>query len=169
MDTPDAISGNVAAELFEGIDHVGYAVPDLDRAIEFHTSVLGWHLVHRERNEAQGVEEAMLSASPNLDDQPGSAQIQLLAPVSEDSTIGRFIAKSGPGIQQVAYRVRDLAETTAILAERGVGVVYPEPRLGTAGSLINFVHPKETGGILLELVQHPRAEERTVSDEERLA
>lgn len=142
-------------DLFEGIDHVGYAVPDLDRAIEFHTAVLGWRLVHRERNEAQGVEEAMLQAREATDDEPRPAQIQLLAPLSEDSTIAKFLARSGPGIQQVAYRVTDLVATTRILAERGVCVVYPEPRCGTAGSLINFVHPKDTGGILLELVQHP--------------
>ncbi len=161
---PDGSRGTRAdaiTDLFEGIDHVGYAVADLDRAIEFHTAVLGWHLVHRERNEDQGVDEAMLQASVAAPDaQPWPAQIQLLAPLSEESSIGKFLARSGPGVQQVAYRVADLAATTRVLAERGVGVVYPEPRRGTAGSLINFLHPKETGGILLELVQHLDADGR---------
>ena len=156
-------------DLFAGIDHVGYAVPDLEEAIAFHTGVLGWHVVHRERNEAQGVEEAMLQAQATSPDEPRPAQIQLLAPLTAQSPIATFLARSGPGVQQVAYRVTDVVATTAVLAERGVRSLYPEPRIGTAGSLINFLHPKDTGGILLELVQHPRAEERRCDDGEPLA
>lgn len=164
-----ATSGVEMGDLFEGIDHVGYAVPDLNEAIAFHAGVLGWHVVHRERNEAQGVEEAMLQARAASVDHPRPAQIQLLAPLSAQSPIGKFLARSGPGIQQVAYRVTDVVATAAVLAERGVRSLYPEPRPGTAGSLINFLHPKDTGGILLELVQHPLAGEPRLDDGEPLA
>lgn len=135
-------------ELFEGIDHVGYAVPDLAEAVRFHTEVLGWREVHRETNEEQGVTEAMLAAGDG-----SGAQVQLLAPLRPDSAIGRFLDRSGPGIQQVAYRVRDVAAVSQTLRERGLRLLYDEPRRGTGGSRINFVHPKDTAGILLELVE----------------
>lgn len=133
--------------LFVGIDHVGLAVPELDEAIRFHTEVLGWRLAHREINAEQGVAEAMLTAGD------GGAQIQLLAPLDETSTIAKFIDRNGPGMQQLAYRVTDLDAVSAVLAERGVRLLYPEPKRGTGGSRINFCHPKDTGGVLLELVE----------------
>jgi methylmalonyl-CoA/ethylmalonyl-CoA epimerase len=79
--------------------------------------------------------------------------VQLLAPLSPDSTIGKFIERSGPGLQQVAYRVDDVDAVCATLRERGVRLLYPEPKRGTAGSRINFVHPKDAGGVLVELVE----------------
>ena len=137
-------------DLFVCIDHVGLAVPNLDEAIKLHTEVFGWRVLHRETNEEQGVEEAMLGTG---DQHVENAQIQLLAPLSPDSTIGKYIAKNGQGMQQLAYRVRDMDEATRILTERGVRLLYPEPKIGTGGSRIQFIHPKSTGGVLLELVE----------------
>lgn len=140
--------------MFVCIDHVGYAVPDLDEAIKFHTEVFGFRLLHREVNEEQGVAEAMLGTG---DQAPESAQVQLLAPLNENSTIAKFIGKNGPGVQQVCYRVADIDAVCADLRAKGVRLLYPEPKRGTAGARINFVHPKDSGGILLELTQ-PGAE-----------
>ncbi len=131
------------------IDHVGIAVADLDEAIAFYARVFGMRCVHEETNEDQGVREAMLAVSP---DAPGAC-IQLLAPLSADSAIGRFLDRHGPGIQQLAYTVRDMDAACAALRERGVRLLYDEPRRGTAGSRINFVHPKDAGGVLVELVE----------------
>ncbi|MDO5683952.1 MAG: methylmalonyl-CoA epimerase [Propionibacteriaceae bacterium] len=146
METPTSLPDH----LFLCVDHVGLAVPDLDEAIRFHTDVLGWRVLHRETNEEQGVEEAMLGTGAQG---PESAQIQLLAPLRPDSAIGKFLDRSGPGLQQLAYRVSDIDAVCATLRERGVRLLYDTPRTGTAGSRINFAHPKDTGGILLELVE----------------
>lgn len=138
--------------LFLGIDHVGIAVADLDEALVLHTEILGWRLVHRERNVEQGVEEAMLSS----DGQTGpSAQLQLLAPLSPDSPIASFLSRRGPGIQQLAYRVRDVDAVASVLRARGLRVLYPEAKRGTGGSRINFIHPADLGGVLLEIVEPP--------------
>jgi methylmalonyl-CoA/ethylmalonyl-CoA epimerase len=132
------------------IDHVGVAVPDLDAAIAFYRDTFGFELAHVEVNEEQGVHEAMLRA-------PGDAgagtAVQLLAPLTAESTIAKFIDRKGPGMQQVAYRVEDVAATSAMLREKGLTLLYDEPRRGTADSLVNFVHPRDTGGVLVELVQ----------------
>ncbi|MDQ7992621.1 MAG: methylmalonyl-CoA epimerase [Propionicimonas sp.] len=139
-------------DLFICIDHVGYAVHNLDEAIKFHTEVLGWRVLHRETNEEQGVEEAMIGTGDQLAE---NAQVQLLAPLNPESTIAKWIERNGGkgGIQQVAYRVADLDKVSEVLRERGVRLLYPEARRGTAGSRINFAHPKDTNGILLELVE----------------
>ncbi len=140
----------VNSDLFVCVDHVGYAVPDLDAAIAFHCDVLGWRVLHRERNEEQGVEEAMLGTGAQGTE---NAQIQLLAPLGPETTIGKYLAKNGAGIQQVAYRVADIDAVSAALRESGVRLLYPEPKIGTGGSRIQFAHPKDTGGILLEIVE----------------
>ncbi|MEE9965514.1 MAG: methylmalonyl-CoA epimerase [Propionicimonas sp.] len=137
-------------DLFVCIDHVGLAVPNLDEAIAFHTEVLGWRVLHRETNVEQGVEEAMIGTG---DQGPENAQIQLLAPLNENSTIAKFLDKNGPGMQQLCYRVADLDRVSAVLRERGVRLLYPEPKIGTGGSRINFAHPKDVGGVLLEIVE----------------
>lgn len=137
-------------DLFVCIDHVGLAVPNLDEAIAFHTNVLGWRLLHRETNEEQGVEEAMIGTGEQLSQ---NAQIQLLGPLNENSTIAKFLDRNGPGMQQLAYRVKDLDAVSATLKERGVRLLFPEPKRGTNDSRINFCHPKDTGGVLLELVE----------------
>ena len=143
-------------DLFVCIDHVGLAVPNLDEAIEFHTNVLGWRLLHRESNEEQGVEEAMIGTGDQLSQ---NAQIQLLAPLNENSTIAKFLDRNGPGMQQLAYRVTDLDHVSAVLKERGMRLLFPEAKRGTGGSRINFVHPKDARGVLLELVELPKGEQ----------
>ena len=129
------------------IDHVGIAVANLDAAIEHYTSAYGMTCVHQEVNEEQGVREAMMAIGDS------GCFLQLLAPLSPESTIGRFLDKSGPGIQQMAYRVDDIDEVSAHLREQGMRLLYDEPKLGTAGSRVNFVHPKSSGGVLVELVE----------------
>jgi methylmalonyl-CoA/ethylmalonyl-CoA epimerase len=136
--------------LVTGIDHVGIAVPDLDAAITWYHDHLGMILVHEEVNADQGVREAMLEVRGAA---RGSAQIQLLAPLDDSSTIAKFIDKRGAGIQQLAYRVSDLDALSERLRAAGVRLLYDEPRRGTANSRINFVHPKDAGGVLIELVQ----------------
>jgi len=131
------------------IDHVGVAVADLDEAIAFYERVFGMKCIHIEENPEQGVREAMLSVGPT----PDGGCVQLLAPLSPSSTIAKFLDRSGPGIQQVAYTVRDVDAASATLRGRGVRLLYDTPRRGTAGSRINFVHPKDAGGVLVELVE----------------
>jgi methylmalonyl-CoA/ethylmalonyl-CoA epimerase len=133
--------------LFSKIDHVGIAVPDLDEAIAFYRDTFGVVSVHEETNEEQGVREAMLAVGD------GETRIQLLAPLSPESTIAKFLDRSGPGLQQLAYRVTDVEKVSAVLRERGVRLLYDQPRRGTADSRINFVHPKDAGGVLVELVE----------------
>lgn len=130
------------------IDHVGVAVADLDAAIDQYHRVFGMRCVHREENEEQGVREAMLAVGDASDD----GYVQLLAPLREDSPVGRFLTRHGPGLQQVAFTVADVDEACAALHARGVRLVYDAPRVGTAGSRVNFVHPKDAGGVLVELV-----------------
>ncbi len=143
-------SEEVTAGLVLAIDHIGLAVPDLDAAIAFHTDLLGLRLLHREENVELGTAEAMLAPPGG---EPLAAQIQLLAPLTEDSTIARFIQRSGPGLQQLAYRVADVDKAAAVLRRRGVRLLYDSAKRGTRGSRINFVHPKDTGGVLIELVE----------------
>jgi methylmalonyl-CoA/ethylmalonyl-CoA epimerase len=147
METQDPTE-QVPQALVTGVDHVGIAVADLDRAIEWYAATFGLVATHTETNEEQGVREAMLSA-------PGDAgaAIQLLAPLRADSPIGRFLDRNGPGIQQMAYRVADIDAACAALRSKGVRLLYDEPRRGTADSRINFVHPKDAGGVLVELVE----------------
>ena len=132
-----------------GVDHVGIAVPDLDAAVEWYASTLGLVVTHEEVNEEQGVREAMLSAPGGI----GGAAVQLLAPLRPDSAIGKFLDRNGPGIQQVAYRVADIDATSTALRAKGLRLLYEQPRRGTADSRINFVHPKDAGGVLVELVE----------------
>src|SRR5690606_9439338 len=129
------------------IDHVGVAVPDLDAALEWYAGALGGEAVHREVNEAQGVVEVMV-AWPE-----GGAQVQLLAPLGEDSPIAKFLDRRGPGLQQLAFAVEDVEAAAAALRGRGATLLYESARPGTAGSRINFIHPKDTGGVLIELVE----------------
>lgn len=140
----------LASALVTAIDHVGIAVPDLDAAAKWYHDHLGMIVLHEEINEDQGVREAMLSVrgAPK-----GSAQIQLLAPLNEKSTIAKFIDRSGPGLQQLAYRTSDIDALSERLRSQGVRLLYEAPRKGTADSRINFIHPKDAGGVLIELVE----------------
>lgn len=140
----------LASALVTAIDHVGIAVPDLDVAIKWYHDNLGMIVLHEEINEEQGVREAMLSVrgAPK-----GSAQIQLMSPLDETSTIAKFIDKRGPGLQQLAYRTSDIDQLSERLRADGVRLLYDAPKRGTANSRINFVHPKDSGGVLIELVE----------------
>jgi len=133
--------------LFTAIDHVGVAVPDLDEAIAFYRDTYGMALAHEEVNEEQGVREAMMAVGES-----GSC-IQLLAPLTPASTIAKFLERSGPGIQQLAYRVEDIDAVCRVLRERGLRLLYDVPKRGTSNSRVNFIHPKDAGGILVELVE----------------
>jgi methylmalonyl-CoA/ethylmalonyl-CoA epimerase len=142
---------DLSEHLFTAIDHVGIAVPDLDEAIDFYCQTFGMRVAHEETNEEQGVREAMLSVAG---EPIGTTScIQLLAPLSPESTIAKFLDRSGPGIQQLAYRVTDVEQVAKVLRERGVRLLYDEPRRGTSDSRVNFVHPKDAGGVLVELVE----------------
>lgn len=134
-------------ELFTAIDHVGVAVTDLDAAIAFYRETFGMELAHEEVNEEQGVREAMMAVGGS------GSHIQLLAPLTPESTIAKFLERSGPGVQQVAYRVEDVEAVSSTLRERGLRLLYDAPRRGTSNSRVNFIHPKDAGGILVELVQ----------------
>ncbi|HLR84308.1 MAG TPA: methylmalonyl-CoA epimerase [Nocardioidaceae bacterium] len=142
----------VPSDLLLAIDHVGIAVGDLDEAKEFYASTFGLQTVHEETNEDQGVREAMLAVGDS------DARIQLLAPLHESSTIAKFLDRRGPGIQQLAYRVADIDRVSQVLRDRGVRLLYDGPRRGTSDSRVNFVHPKDAGGVLVELVE-PRSDE----------
>ncbi len=132
----------LASGLVTAIDHVGgVAVPDLDAALVWYAENLGLVSTHEELNEEQGVREAMLSVPGSPPE--GSTAIQLLAPLNENSTIAKFLDRSGPpGLQQLAYRVTDLDAISTLLREQGVRLLYDAPRRGTADSRINFLHPK---------------------------
>jgi len=132
------------------IDHVGIAVADLDAAITFYTTTFGMRCVHTEVNADQGVREAMLAVGD------GESMLQLLAPERPDSAIAAFLDSRGPGIQQLAYTVADITEACAAARALGLRLLYDQPRTGTAGSRINFIHPKDAGGVLVELVQPAR-------------
>jgi methylmalonyl-CoA/ethylmalonyl-CoA epimerase len=140
----------IPEHLFLAIDHVGVAVPDLEAAKAFYTDKLGMTVLHEETNEEQGVREAMVGVG---DPHHPHACIQLLAPLNQDSTIAKFLDRSGPGLQQLAYRVTDVEQVSAVLRDRGLRLLYDAPRRGTSNSRVNFVHPKDAGGVLIELVE----------------
>jgi len=129
------------------VDHVGIAVPDLDEAIALYRDGFGILSVHEEVNDELGVREAMLAVGD------GSTMIQLLAPLHDDTTLAKFLAKHGPGLQQLAYTVDDIDKTSDQLRAQGMRLVYAEAKTGTYGSRVNFVHPKDAGGVLVELVE----------------
>jgi methylmalonyl-CoA/ethylmalonyl-CoA epimerase len=130
------------------IDHIGVAVEDLDAAKELYRRTFGMTCVHEETNEGQGVHEAMMAVGDS------GSSVQLLVPLSADSTVAKFLERNGPGIHHVAYRVDDLDAESARLRAAGDRLLYDEPRRGTSGSRINFVHPRDAGGVLVELVEH---------------
>jgi methylmalonyl-CoA/ethylmalonyl-CoA epimerase len=139
--------GSPVEALFTKVDHVGIAVPDFDAAVAFYRDKFGIVSVHEEVNEEQGVREAMLQVGD------GATMIQLLAPLTPESTIAKFIGRSGPGIQQLAYTVADIDAVSATLRERGLRLLYGTARRGTSDSRVNFIHPKDAGGVLVELVE----------------
>jgi len=129
------------------IDHIGIAVPDLDAAVEQYGRALGLRPAHRERVEDQGVEEVLFAA--------GDSFIQLLGALGPDTPVGRFLERHGPGMHHIGYRVDDLAQALEHLRAEGIPLVDEQPRRGSRGTTIAFVHPKGMGGVLVELVQSP--------------
>ena len=129
------------------IDHIGIACFDLDKTVEFYRATYGFEVFHSEVNEEQGVREAMVGVGDS-----GSC-IQLLAPLTPESTIAKFLDRNGQGIQQLAFRVQDVEHVAAVLRERGLRLLYDAPRRGTSDSRVNFIHPKDAGGVLVELVE----------------
>jgi methylmalonyl-CoA/ethylmalonyl-CoA epimerase len=135
--------------MFEAIDHVGVAVRSLDDGLALYGETLGLKLAHRELVEAQGVEAALLDV--------GSSHVELLAPLADDTPVGKFIAKRGTGLHHVAYRVPDINRTLGELNREGVRMIDEVARRGIRDSLVAFVHPSATGGVLTEIVQPAEA------------
>jgi methylmalonyl-CoA epimerase len=127
------------------VDHVGIAVDDLEDAVMLYRRTLGIEPTHRERIDEQGVDEVLFKV--------GSASIQLLGALSADSPVGTFLAKRGPGLHHVGYRVDDVAKALERLRHEGVRLIDETPRAGSRDTLIAFVHPQDMGGVLMELVQ----------------
>jgi methylmalonyl-CoA/ethylmalonyl-CoA epimerase len=131
--------------VFGRIDHIGVAVADLEAAIALHEQTYGMPLVHRETVTDQGVEAVLLDV--------GDSHVELLHPLSDDTPVGKFLAKRGPGLHHVAYGVDDVETALAELRERGVRLIDESPRTGIRGSRVAFLHPAASGGVLTEIVQ----------------
>src|SRR6201987_1835953 len=121
-------------------DHVGLVVEDLDSALALYQERFGMPAVHRETVAEQGVDAALLDV--------GDSHIELLQPLGPDTTVGRFLARRGPGLHHVAYRVASVQETLQTLSAAGVRLIDEQPRTGIRGTQVAFVHPSSTGGIL---------------------
>jgi methylmalonyl-CoA/ethylmalonyl-CoA epimerase len=130
------------------IDHVGIAVSDLREAVERYRRTFGIEPVHRERMDDQGVEEVLFAV--------GESFVQLLGALGPDTPVGRFLGQRGPGVHHVGYRVASVADALEHLRAEGVGLIDEAPRPGSRGTTIAFVHPKDTGGVLVELVEAPK-------------
>ncbi|CAN5167123.1 methylmalonyl-CoA epimerase [soil metagenome] len=133
--------------LLQRIDHVGYAVADLEEAVRHHERLYGGRVVHRETIDTDGVAEALVAV--------GGSYIQLLAPTRPDSPVARFLERRGPGIHHVGYGVADVAATLERLKAQGVRLVDERPRPGSRGTTVAFVHPRDALGVLVELVEDP--------------
>jgi methylmalonyl-CoA/ethylmalonyl-CoA epimerase len=131
--------------MLDRIDHVGVAVSDIDAALPTYTDTLGMSLAHRERVEDQGVEAVLLDV--------GGGHVELLQPLGDDSVVAKFIARRGEGLHHVAYAVDDIDAELARLKEAGVKLIDDEARRGIRNSRVAFLHPKETGSVLTELVE----------------
>ncbi len=132
------------------IDHVGIACRDLDQAIAFYESTFGLTLISRERVDDQGVTEAMLRVA---DAPAGTSYVQLLEPLGPDTPVGRFLARHGEGVHHIGYGVADIAAALESIGATGVRLIDSRPRHGSMGASIAFLHPKDVGGVLTELVQ----------------
>ena len=131
--------------MFTAVDHVGVAVDDLEAALVLYRDTLGMPLVHRETVTEQGVEAALLDV--------GESHIELLSPLGPDTAVGKFLARKGPGLHHVAYRVESVDEALAALSKAGMRLIDEQPRTGIRNSRVAFVHPSSTGGVLTEIVQ----------------
>ena len=131
--------------MFGRIDHIGVAVADLEAAIDLHVNAYGMEVVHRETVESQGVEAVLLDVGEN--------HVELLSPLGEETPVGKFLAKRGPGLHHVAYQVTDIEATLASLRDSGVRLIDESPRIGIRGSRVAFLHPSASGGVLTEIVE----------------
>ncbi|HXM87051.1 MAG TPA: methylmalonyl-CoA epimerase [Solirubrobacteraceae bacterium] len=131
--------------MFTRIDHIGVAVEQLEPALELYRDTLALELAHREVVEEQGVEAVLLDVGEN--------HVELLAPLSPDTPVGRFLAKNGPGLHHVAYQVDDIDDALGALKQAGLALIDEQPRAGIRGSRVAFVHPRSTAGVLTEIVE----------------
>jgi methylmalonyl-CoA/ethylmalonyl-CoA epimerase len=127
-----------------GIHHVGVAVADLDEAVRTYERLLGGRLEHRARVEDQGVEAASMRV--------GDGRVELLSAIGDDTPVGKFLAKRGPGMHHVAYEVEDVRAAIEALTEQGAELIDSEPRRGMFGLEVAFVHPESVHGVLSEVV-----------------
>jgi len=128
------------------VDHIGIATREIESALSLWRDALGLEVDSTEEVAEQGVRVAMLPI--------GETHIELLEPLSQDSPVGKFLDKRGPGIHHVAIRVKDIKATLSQLKEKGTRLIDETPRIGAGGCLVAFVHPSSVNGVLLELVQH---------------
>jgi methylmalonyl-CoA epimerase len=131
--------------VFGRIDHIGIAVEELDAAIALHEGAYGMEVVHRETVAEQGVEAVLLDVGEN--------HVELLAPLGPDTPVGKFLAKKGPGLHHVAYRVADIDAALGELRAAGLRLIDETPRTGIRSSRVAFLHPSATGGVLTEIVE----------------
>ena len=131
--------------MFGRIDHIGVAVADLDAAIALYEGSFAMALAHRETVAEQGVEAVLLDVGEN--------HVELLSPLADDTPVGRFLARRGPGLHHVAFQVPDISVALARLHEQGVRMIDTVARTGIRGSKVAFVHPSATGSVLTELVE----------------
>ena len=131
--------------MLDAIDHVGIAVEDIEAALALYRDSLGLPVVHRERVAEQGVDAALLDI--------GESHVELLEPLAPETAVGRFLARRGPGLHHVAYRVHDIDRTLSDLKSSGLNLIDETARVGIRGSRVAFVHPGSTGGVLTELVE----------------
>jgi methylmalonyl-CoA/ethylmalonyl-CoA epimerase len=131
--------------LFGRIDHIGVAVEDLDAAVELYGSRFDMREQHRETVEEQGVEAVLLEV--------GDGHVELLRPLSDETAVGKFLAKRGPGLHHVAYQTDDIDRTLGEVRDAGVELIDQSPRIGIRGSRVAFLHPRSTGGVLTEIVE----------------
>lgn len=152
---PGAPGSGPTPMLFTRIDHVGVAVRDLDESISWYESTYGLTVLTRETHEDQGVNEAMLVVAETP---AGGSYVQLLEPTRPDSPVGKFLERNGPGVHHIGYGVVDVEAALRSVEGTGVRLVDARPRHGSMGASIAFLHPKDTGGVLTELVQAPTPE-----------
>jgi len=131
------------------IHHIGIATNEISRAADIWDDLLGLQADHTEEVAAQKVRVCMLPV--------GESRLELLEPMSPDSPISKFLEKRGGGIHHIAVSVENIRAALRDLKAKGARLIDEEPRLGAAGCLVAFIHPSSTGGVLLELVEDPRA------------
>ncbi len=131
--------------MFSRIDHIGVAVEEIEPALALYRDSFELEIAHREVVEEQGVEAVLLDVGEN--------HVELIAPLGADTPVGKFLARSGPGLHHVAYQVKDIEATLRSLKQAGLALIDQQPRTGIRGSRVAFMHPRATAGVLTEIVQ----------------